>query len=202
MTIPQEQLSDEDLASKISEDGILSQDSTTSENDGILETGIHGNASMIEGESDPALQEEPFLTDDFEEDVEQDIAVESNDDVTEPAAVKDADTSAAPSVFTSENSTADEGGAEVGEVAEFRKTLSALSKQLEIDRLTLLYKHMKEEGKPLPNLGKIASDIRGDSQLQPIGDEDLYSKRPLARLQGWIAGLSFGIGRRAKKFPR
>ena len=112
MTIPQEQLSDEDLASKISEDGILSQDSTTSEDDGILETGIHGNASMIEGESDPALQEEPFLTDDFEEDVEQDIAVKSNDDVTEPAAVKDADTSAAPSVFTSENSTADEGGAD------------------------------------------------------------------------------------------
>ena len=66
----------------------------------------------------------------------------------------------------------------------------------------MLYKHMKEEGTPLPDLGKIASDIRGDSQLQPIGDEDLYSKRPLARLQGWIAGLSFGIGRRAKKFSR
>jgi hypothetical protein len=38
--------------------------------------------------------------------------------------------------------------------------------------------------------------------LHALGDHDLYSKRPIARLQGWISGLSFGFARRAKKFSR
>ena len=48
MTIEQEQLSDEDLASKISEDGRLSQDSPTHEEEGFLETGVHANSAVLE----------------------------------------------------------------------------------------------------------------------------------------------------------
>ena len=89
-----------------------------------------------------------------------------------------------------------------GQVAEFRQTLSALSRQLEIDRLTFLYQQLQADGNELPPLDRIASDIKGESALHPLGDQDIYSKRPLARLQGWISGLSFGVGRRAKKFSR
>lgn len=201
MTIQQEQLSDEDLASKISEDGRLSQDSQTHEEEGFLETGVHANSAVLEDETDPSLQEEPFSVNDFEEGSQMVDVGSSSPEPDNAPSVSDEKTEFHNS---RENDIANssELNSDPGEVAEFRKTLSALSRQLEIDRLTLLYKHMKEEGKPLPDLGKIASDIRGDSQFQPIGDEDIYSKRPLARLQGWIAGLSFGIGRRAKKFSR
>ena len=70
MTTEQEQISDEDLASKISEDGRLSQDALASEDDGILETGVHGNSAILEDETDPSLEEEPFSVNDFEEGVE------------------------------------------------------------------------------------------------------------------------------------
>ena len=201
MTIQQEQLSDEDLASKISEDGRLSQDSPTHEEEGFLETGVHANSSVLEDETDPSLQEEPFSVNDFEEGSQMVDVGSSSPEPDNAPSVSDEKTEFQNS-RENEIASSSELNSDPGEVAEFRKTLSALSRQLEIDRLTLLYKHMKEEGKPLPDLGKIASDIRGDSQFQPIGDEDIYSKRPLARLQGWIAGLSFGIGRRAKKFSR
>ena len=203
MTTPQDQLTDEDLASKISEDGRLSSDPNQDEKDGVLETGIHGNMSSAEKEQDPSLIEEPFSVDDFDDGVEADESQpsptsDSDQDILEAndREEKNLDTP------VSQNHSEPSDSLVNGDVAEFRKSLSALSRQLEIDRLTLLYSRMKEEGKTLPELGEIASDIRGDSQFQPIGDEDMYAKRPLARLQGWIAGLSFGIGKRAKKFPK
>ncbi len=204
MTVQQEQLSDEHLADTISDDGRLSATIDASSEDGVLEVGSISHGKDSDGEIDSSLLEEPFSMDDFDENLEIDRGVEltagSPSDPAEPATNTDALEVDARSVSIDEEETTIGSTDEVGEVAEFRRTLSALSRQLEIDRLTFLYREMQAEGKPLPNLGKIASDIRGDAQLQPIGDEDAYSKRPFARLQGWIAGLSFGVGRRAKKF--
>lgn len=203
MTAPQDHLTDEDLASKISEDGRLSSDPSQNEEEGVLETGIHGNMRAVESEQDPSLVEEPFSVDDFEEGVNAEepqpsSKSDSDQDISEANNFEEKSLATA----ATQNHLQSSDSLENGDVAQFRNSLSALSRQLEIDRLTFLYRRMKEEGKPLPDLGKIASDIRGDSQLQPIGDEDMYAKRPIARLQGWIAGLSFGIGKRAKKFPK
>jgi len=199
MTANQEELSDEALAEKISEDGRLSGNSQEDEG-GMLEAGVDLSTSTTGDANDPDFEEEPFSINDFEE-----VEIASAEDMSSPISEINDQTSNVE--FNQEEQTANvtppaDRQSELGEVAEFRNTLSALSKQLEIDRLTFLYKQMQEKGKPLPNLGKIASDIRGESKFQPYGDEDLYSKRPFARLQGWIAGLSFGVGRRAKKFPR
>ena len=93
-------------------------------------------------------------------------------------------------------------GHEEGDVAQFRKSLAGLSRQLELDRLTLLHKTLSGNGKNLPTLGQIADDISGNRPLTPDGDCDEYGKRSSARLEGWGSGLSFGTNRRAKKFPK
>ena len=79
----------------------------------------------------------------------------------------------------------------VGGVAEFRKTLSNLSRQLEIDRLAFLHQSMKDCGEKLPTLSQIAADIQGTKPLAAKGDCDQYGGRPTARLEGWVSGLSF-----------
>ena len=89
-----------------------------------------------------------------------------------------------------------------GGVAEFRKTLSNLSRQLEIDRLAFLHQAMKERGEKVPTLSQIAADIQGTKLLAAKGDCDQYGSRPTARLEGWVSGLSFGANRRAKKFNK
>lgn len=89
-----------------------------------------------------------------------------------------------------------------GDVSEFRKTLASLSRQVEIDKLAFLHKSLLENGEELPSLNDIADDIQGKKALFPAGDFDFYSKRPSARLDGWISGLSFGVSRRAKKFTK
>ena len=89
-----------------------------------------------------------------------------------------------------------------GDVAQFRQTLSSLSEQLEIDRLAFLHKKVEDHGVNVPSLNEIASDISGEKMINSIGDSDLYSKRPRARMEGWISGLSFGISKRAKKFSK
>ena len=93
-------------------------------------------------------------------------------------------------------------GHEEGDVAQFRKSLAGLSRQLELDRLTLLHKTLSGNGKNLPTLSQIADDISGNRPLTPDGDCDEYGKRSSARLEGWVSGLSFGTNRRAKKFPK
>jgi hypothetical protein len=186
------QISDDDLASSIEENGILSSAEAGKE-DGLLEPGI-----VLEQDN-----EEKFSIDDFE----SIPSSESPSDQTEspqPLSVEDLGDGTAPPLPQASPVEAEVGSASNtvpdGEVAEFRKTLSDLSRQLEIDRLTFLHKRLREGGKSVPDLARIASDIRGETPIHPIGDSDIYSKRPFSRLQGWIVGLSFGIGRRAKRF--
>ncbi len=199
-----EQISDEDLASKISDDGHLSTDDTESADQGVVEAGIP--PGMNDSAENADTEEEPFSIDDFDEEFE--VKSQSNQ-IDQPAEEvksdqartgQSSDTSSV--IQTIEENEASDDLLPNGQVSEFRKTLSALSRQLEVDRLTFLYQKLHADGNELPSLDKIASDIRGDSTLHPMGDNDLYSKRPLARLQGWISGLSFGVGRRAKKFSR
>ena len=197
-----EQISDDDLASSISDDGRLSSDAFSGDEDGIVEAGIPPETTG--SSADEELNEEPFSVDDFDSDMS--IAEVSNqkerpsgmDAITENTIIED-------SLPNQRNSTPivnQEEAIPSGQVTEFRQTLSALSRQLEIDRLTFLYQQLQSRGNELPSLDSIASDIKGEESLHPMGDQDLYSKRPLARLQGWISGLSFGVGRRAKKFSR
>jgi len=195
-----EQISDEDLASTISDDGRLSSEVREPSDQGLVEAGIP--PEIKDSSTNADLEEEPFSVNDFDEDIEGanpvSTASEPLPDQSEESAIPQAVSSTSSlDVDKSENESLP-----AGQVSEFRKTLSALSRQLEVDRLTFLYQKLHADGNELPSLDKIASDIRGDSTLHPMGDHDLYSKRPLARLQGWISGLSFGVGRRAKKFSR
>jgi hypothetical protein len=89
-----------------------------------------------------------------------------------------------------------------GDVAQFRKSLANLSRQLELDRLALLHQTLSGNGEKLPTLGQIADDISGSKSLTPNGDCDQFGNRSTARLDGWLSGLSFGANRRAKKFPK
>ena len=182
-----EQISDEDLAESINENGVLSS-TENSEEEGLVESGIL---------PDP-VTEEKFSVDDFD-----DVSLEENELVEKPSPShldsKKSETSSTSEINANDHTISSEVG---GDVSEFRKTLSDLSRQLEIDRVTFLHQKLRNNGQSVPDLSLIASDIKGDNQLHPVGDEDLYSKRPFSRLQGWIVGLSFGIGRRAKKFRK
>lgn len=219
MTSPDsEQITDEALASSISDDGRLSSEAFSGDDEGIVEAGIPPTTN---DPSDNELDEEAFSVDDFDADmsiddnadqgpVVPDVKNQSaeilHDEGGTPATQESNDSP--PSVETSspdqllQQSQKQSAELPNGQVAEFRQTLSALSRQLEIDRLTFLYQQLQADGNELPPLDRIASDIKGESALHPLGDQDIYSKRPLARLQGWISGLSFGVGRRAKKFSR
>lgn len=195
-----EQISDEDLASTISDDGRLSSEVRESSDQGLVEAGIPPEIKDSSINAD--LEEEPFSVNDFDEDIEGANPVST---ASEPLPDQSEESAIPQAVSSTSSLDVDKSEYEslpAGQVSEFRKTLSALSRQLEVDRLTFLYQKLHADGNELPPLDKIASDIRGDSTLHPMGDHDLYSKRPLARLQGWISGLSFGVGRRAKKFSR
>ena len=219
MTSPDsEQITDEALASSISDDGRLSSEAFSGDDEGIVEAGIPPTTN---DPSDNELDEEAFSVDDFDADMSIDDNADQSSVVPDvknqsaeilhdeggtPATQESNDSP--PSVETSspdqllQQSQKQSAELPNGQVAEFRQTLSALSRQLEIDRLTFLYQQLQADGNELPPLDRIASDIKGESVLHPLGDQDIYSKRPLARLQGWISGLSFGVGRRAKKFSR
>jgi hypothetical protein len=196
MDTQNDQISDEELAESIDENGVLSSSEDTS-SEGLVESAIQNDAG----------NDEKFSVDDFDMPLDgatnhqtpsDTSAEEENDGST---TVSEEGTSSSNNDHLDKNNRADSLESN-GDVAEFRKTLSDLSRQLEVDRITLLHNKLRNKGKRVPDLSLIASDIKGDSQLHPIGDEDLYSKRPFSRLQGWIVGLSFGIGRRAKKFRR
>jgi hypothetical protein len=195
-----EQISDEDLASTISVDGRLSSEVSEPSDQGLVEAGIPPEIKDSSTMAD--LEEEPFSVNDFDEDIEGANSASPESELSPDHLEESATTPAANSALSSGADDFENEALPAGQVSEFRKTLSALSRQLEVDRLTFLYQKLHAEGNELPSLDKIASDIRGDSTLHPMGDDDLYSKRPLARLQGWISGLAFGVGRRAKKFSR
>ena len=141
---------------------------------------------------------------------------ENNDDVVDPEVSHDVDSGSMhsesvdmeiegdddsdQSVFSNSNGNLHQNGN--GDVAQFRETLANLSQQLEIDRLAFLHKKLEENGTKVPSLNEIASDIKGDKLINNISDSDIYSKRPKARMAGWISGLSFGISKRAKKFSK
>jgi hypothetical protein len=199
-----DQITDEALASSISDDGRLSSEAFDADEEGIVEAGIPPQApDSLEGDQ---LSEEAFSVDDFDADLSIDDSVESTEpndsNVLADSSPEKNNRIANTEVDSVESTEKKNDSSSNGQVAEFRKTLSALSRQLEVDRLTFLYQQLQADGNELPSLERIASDIKGEATLHALGDHDLYSKRPLARLQGWISGLSFGLGRRAKKFSR
>lgn len=208
MNVPEENPTDEELANLVNEDATDSSLSESGE-DGTVEMGV---PPALEGEEELDSSEESFSISDFEsnlssqddsgsQDIEasvdqtvEDLVEDSETTPTEAEAVSHAQEVPSPIQSHSTNGS--------GGVAEFRKTLANLSRQLEIDRLAFLHKELEDRGEKLPSLSQIADDIHGSHPLFPEGDCDLYGKRPAARLEGWISGLSFGASRRAKKFSK
>ena len=206
MDTPSEDTSDEELADLMADpDSVDNADSTDGGEDNPVEVGIPPPLNDDDAEFDAS--EEAFSINDFEEDFHpqgetgevenapvSDDSVEENSTAESLSPVKEGVKSNITKKPSVEN-----GG---GDVAEFRQTLASLSRQLELDRLAFLHKSMQESGEEIPSLNDIASDITGKKLLKPLGDCDQYGKRPSARLEGWVSGLSFGANKRAKKFSK
>lgn len=205
MDTPPEENTDQELADlmadpKIEEHSEVSADSA----EGSVEVGI----PPVLKEENPEVDstEESFTINDFEEDFhsgstpttdEPEIQESSSsNDVSSPVSDSEQEVEVVPQKKSVSKGNGD------GDVATFRQSLSNLSRQLEIDRLAFLHKRLEEQGEQLPSLGEIASDISGEKMIKPIGDCDLFSKRPTARLDGWISGFSFGVNKRSKKFSK
>jgi len=208
MTIPEENPTDDELAD-------LMNDSESSDVSDEAAAGVEaGIPPEVPSEDGPVSNEETFSMDDFDEEMSTSIPQAGTEPETkkpgfktseqeEVVAVSDPSGVASPEEMVAAPSPSfkeKQNGA--GDVAEFRKSLANLSRQLEIDKLTFLHKTLSEKGESLPSLEQIADDIHGNSSLCPDGDLDSYSHRPAARLEGWISGLSFGASRRAKKFSK
>ena len=209
MNVPEENPTDEELANLVNEDATDSSLSESGE-DGTVEMGV---PPALEDEEELDSSEESFSITDFESNLSsQDESGSEDTEASVDQTVEDtvADAEIAPNDMEAVTPTEEEVPSPVeshstngsGGVAEFRKTLANLSRQLEIDRLAFLHKALEERGEKLPSLSQIADDIHGSHPLFPEGDCDLYGKRPAARLEGWISGLSFGSNRRAKKFSK
>lgn len=205
MDTPPEDSTDQELADLIADPKIDKQSEASADSvQGSVEVGIPPVLEEDNPEVDSA--EESFTINDFEEDFHSD-SVESTD---EPVSEKSSSSNDVISpisepeeeieVVPQKKSVSKENGD--GDVAIFRQSLSNLSRQLEIDRLAFLHKKLEDQGEQLPSLREIASDISGEKMLKPIGDCDLFSKRPAARLDGWISGFSFGVNKRSKKFSK
>ena len=199
---PPEESSDEELANLMADSESI--DSNSTDTAGSVEVGIP--PPLDDNDSQVDSTEESFSINDFEEnlesqgsqpsgtvDVENSIestGIESKQaETTEPGNIEP---NHAPIPSTNQN----------GDVAQFRQTLASLSRQLELDRLAFLHKSLQDSGEELPSLADIASDITGKRPMKPSGDLDQYGKRPAARLEGWLSGLSFGVSKRAKKFSK
>jgi len=201
-----EQPSDEEL-SELIDDEETTVDSESGEPEGAVEVGI---PPAVDDEGDIDSSEEMFSMDDFdssEEVVENPIEENIAQDEPTSEELAPVEESSIPEELPPESSSKaktedipETNGA--GGVAEFRKTLSNLSRQLEIDRLAFLHQAMKDRGEKVPTLSQIAADIQGTKPLAAKGDCDQYGGRPTARLEGWVSGLSFGANRRAKKFNK
>lgn len=205
MDTPPEENTDQELADlmadpKIEEHSEVSADSA----EGSVEVGI----PPVLKEENPEVDstEESFTINDFEEDFHSDSTPTTDgpeiqessslNDVSSPVSDSEQEVEVVPQKKSVSKVNGD------GDVATFRQSLSNLSRQLEIDRLAFLHKRLEEQGEQLPSLGEIASDISGEKMIKPIGDCDLFSKRPTARLDGWISGFSFGVNKRSKKFSK
>ena len=206
MTSPEEN-SDEELANLMADDeNVDGSESDGNEGSGAVETGIPPQIDDSSPEVDSS--EESFSINDFEEDFQpqstqgkeddapDEVAQKSEQDMVDQSAEKSEDT-----VIEKPNRPLSKSNGD-GDVAQFRQTLASLSRQLELDRLAFLHKSLQESGENLPSLNEIASDISGEKLLKPTGDCDLFGKRPAARLDGWLSGLSFGVSKRAKKFSK
>ena len=208
MTIPEENPTDDELADLMNDSEVLD---VSDEAAAGVEAGV---PPEVPSEDGPVSDEETFSMDDFEEEMSTSVSHTSAEpeskkpdikatDQAEVVAVSDSlEVDSPEEVVTTPSPSFREEQNGVGDVAEFRKSLANLSRQLEIDKLTLLHKTLSENGESLPSLGQIAKDIHGSSSICPDGDLDSYSHRPAARLEGWISGLSFGASRRAKKFSK
>ena len=204
MTDSPEQPSDEELSELIDDEEKIVDDETE-QNEGGVEVGI---PPAINDEEGVDSTEESFSMDDFESTdvvenpIEETVAPEAAEDsVSEESTVSYEEKVESQESDQNEEQVPETNGAGGG-VSEFRKTLSNLSRQLEIDRLAFLHQSMKDRGEEVPSLSQIAADIKGTKPLSPKGDNDEYGSRPSARLDGWVSGLSFGVSRRAKKFSK
>jgi len=207
MTLPEENPTDDELADLMSEN---EGDEETNDTDAGVEVGI---PPSVEGD-DPEVssEEEKFTMDDFDSALAPTSSVSEepediSSEVKETAPVVEENVpdsiqkDGSPSMPNSDSSKVSHVNGD-GDVTEFRKSLANLSRQLEIDKLALLHEAVSDSGENVPSLDQIADDIQGRKSLFPEGDCDQYSKRPAARLDGWISGLSFGNNRRAKKFSK
>ncbi len=167
-------------------------DSVDQLKEGIVEAGIPPEISEQTTDS----VDESFSIDDFESEPQVSDKSEQNGH-----SIPQSTETEAPAI-TEVEPVSTSNPQSLGGVSEFRESLSELSRQVELDRLTFLHGKVSESGKTIPSLNEIASDIKGSSPMFPEGDCDVYNKRPSSRLDGWIAGLSFGSNRRAKKFQK
>lgn len=205
MDTPPEKNTDQEIADLMADPKIEEQSEVSADSaQGSVEVGI----PPVLKEENPEVDstEEPFTINDFEEDFHSDSTpTTAEPEIPDNSSLNDASSQVADSeqeveVVPQKNSVSKENGD--GDVATFRQSLSNLSRQLEIDRLAFLHKRLEEQGEQLPSLREIASDISGEKMIKPIGDCDLFSKRPTARLDGWISGFSFGVNKRSKKFSK
>jgi len=204
---PPEDTTDEQLADLIADPDTTDQsDANEDVSAGSVEVGIPPQLNQ-EGDGVDS-SEESFSINDFDEDFHadkppsQDVEKEASVDLPDEE-VQNADSTEdhkSPIIENNNKPNSSQNGD--GDVAQFRQTLASLSRQLELDRLAFLHKSLQDSGEQLPSLNEIASDITGKRLIKPSGDLDQYGKRPAARLEGWLSGLSFGVSKRAKKFSK
>ena len=207
MDTSSEDLNDKELADLMADPEMEDEEEVINDDDigGFVECGIPPEIQddQIVDSSEQAFSADDFTPPPFEDSKDSPSVVsdEVSADTQEPQPVVQQED--APLVVAdSPPKDSSPNGHDGGDVAQFRKSLAGLSRQLELDRLTLLHKTLSGNGKNLPTLGQIADDISGNKPLTPDGDCDEYGKRSSARLEGWVSGLSFGTNRRAKKFPK
>jgi hypothetical protein len=204
VTTPEEN-SDEELANLMADnESVDGAESDGNDGSGAVETGIPPQLDDSSPEVDSS--EESFSINDFDEDFQPqgnqsddgdapgEVSQKNEQEMVDGSAEKAEDTLIKKPVRPVSKTN--------GDVAQFRQTLASLSRQLELDRLAFLHKSLQDSGESLPSLDEIASDISGEKLLKPTGDCDLFGKRPTARLDGWLSGLSFGVSKRAKKFSK
>jgi hypothetical protein len=204
---PPEDTTDEQLADLIADPDTVDQsDANEDISAGSVEVGIPPQLNQ-EGDGIDS-SEESFSINDFDEDFHadnppsQDVEKEDSVDLpVEEAEIADSAEDQQNLIIENNNKPNSSQNGD-GDVAQFRQTLASLSRQLELDRLAFLHKSLQDSGEQLPSLNEIASDITGKRLIKPSGDLDQYGKRPAARLEGWLSGLSFGVSKRAKKFSK
>ena len=207
MNLPEQDPNDEELANMMNDDEPVDKSDSS---EGVVEIGIP--PEIEDSDSGLDSSEESFSMDDFDSDLSSSSSeppeIHVSQKIVEPSPPEAVDPPTVSEESSFHTSPVDSGeviesvGNDSNGVAEFRQSLANLSRQIEIDRLALLHKSLLAKGESLPSLSQIADDIHGKKALFPEGDCDQYSKRPTARLEGWVSGLLFGVSRRAKKFTK